>query len=31
MKQARPLKNNEYKIELFKGLITEELAAHKNA
>jgi xanthine dehydrogenase YagS FAD-binding subunit len=29
MKQARPLKNNEYKIELFKGLIAEELVAHK--
>lgn len=29
MKQARPLRNNEYKIELFKGLIVEELTAHK--
>jgi xanthine dehydrogenase YagS FAD-binding subunit len=28
MKAARPLHQNEYKIDLFKGLLTEELAAH---
>jgi xanthine dehydrogenase YagS FAD-binding subunit len=31
MKGARPLPHNEYKIELFKGLITEELAAYKQS
>ena len=29
MKDARPMRYNEYKIELFKGLIAEELAAYK--
>ncbi len=29
MREARPMQYNEYKIELFKGLITEELAAYK--
>jgi xanthine dehydrogenase YagS FAD-binding subunit len=28
MKAARPLDHNEYKIDLFKGLLAEELAAH---
>ena len=28
MKAARPLRQNEYKIELFKGLLVEELAAY---
>jgi xanthine dehydrogenase YagS FAD-binding subunit len=28
MKEARPLDHNEYKIDLFKGLLAEELAAH---
>jgi xanthine dehydrogenase YagS FAD-binding subunit len=29
MNEARPLRQNEYKIELFKGLISEELAKYK--
>jgi len=29
MRDARPMRYNEYKIELFKGLIAEELAAYK--
>ncbi len=28
MKAARPLDHNEYKIDLFKGLLAEELAAY---
>ena len=28
MKASQPLHQNEYKIDLFKGLLTEELAAH---
>jgi xanthine dehydrogenase YagS FAD-binding subunit len=31
MKEARPMRHNEYKIELFKGLIAEELAAYKRS
>ena len=31
MKDARPMRQNEYKIELFKGLIAEELAAYKKS
>jgi len=31
MRQARPMQHNEYKIELFKGLIAEELAAYKRS
>jgi xanthine dehydrogenase YagS FAD-binding subunit len=28
MQAARPLRHNDYKIELFKGLLAEELAAY---
>jgi xanthine dehydrogenase YagS FAD-binding subunit len=31
MREARPMRHNEYKIELFKGLIAEELAAYKQS
>ena len=31
MKAARPLEHNEYKIDLFKGLLAEELATHAQA
>ena len=31
MGEARPMRYNEYKIELFKGLIAEELASHKGS
>jgi xanthine dehydrogenase YagS FAD-binding subunit len=29
MQRARPIRGNEYKVELFKGLIEEELAAYR--
>ncbi|MBE0555998.1 MAG: hypothetical protein IH628_02090 [Proteobacteria bacterium] len=29
MKASQPLHQNEYKIDLFKGLLAEELAAHR--
>jgi xanthine dehydrogenase YagS FAD-binding subunit len=31
MREAQPMRHNEYKIELFKGLIAEELAAYKRS